>query len=72
MTLGVQLVGDRDIVVTGPDSGFSITYRKDGLAPMLVAIDGIGRSSQPSEVLFWARAWKAAHQKARDVGWLNS
>jgi hypothetical protein len=42
--LGVQIVGDRDIVVTCPDSGFSITYRKDGLAPMLVAIDGFGRS----------------------------
>ena len=41
MTLGVQLVGERDIVVTSPESGFSITYRKDGLAPMLVAIDGM-------------------------------
>jgi hypothetical protein len=52
VTLGVQLVGERDIVVTSPESGFSITYRKDGLAPMLVAIDDIGRSSEPSmEVL---------------------
>ena len=71
VTLGVQLVGERDIVVTS-ESGFSITYRKDGLAPMLVAIDGIGRSSEPSMVKFWAQAWKAAHQKARAVGWLRS
>jgi hypothetical protein len=71
VTLGVQLVGERDIVVTS-QSGFSITYRKDGLAPMLVAIDGIGRSSEPSMVKFWAQAWKAAHQKARAVGWLRS
>jgi hypothetical protein len=70
--LGVQIVGDRDIVVTCPDSGFSITYRKDGLAPMLVAIDGIGRSSEPMKVTFWAQAWKAARQKARAVGWLSS
>jgi hypothetical protein len=35
------------------------------LAPMLVAIDGIGRSSEPSKVKFWAQAWKAAHKKAR-------
>jgi hypothetical protein len=70
--LGVQIVDDRDIVITCPDSGFSITYRKDGLAPMLVAIDGIGRSSEPSKVKFWAQAWKAAHQKARAVGWLSS
>jgi hypothetical protein len=69
--LGVQIVGDRDIVVTSPDSGFSITYRKDTLAP-LVAIDGIGRSSEPSKVKFWAQAWKAAHKKARALGWLSS
>jgi hypothetical protein len=72
VTLGVQLVGERDIVVTSPESGFSITYRKDGLAPMLVAIDGIGRPPEPSMVKFWAQAWKAAHQKARAVGWLRS
>ena len=70
--LGVQIVGDRDIVVTSPDSGFSITYRKDTLAPMLVAIDGIGRSSEQSKVKFWAQAWKAAHKKARALGWLSS
>ena len=35
--LGIQIIGDRDIVVTSPDSGFSITYRKDGDAPMLFA-----------------------------------
>jgi hypothetical protein len=29
---GVQIVGDRDIVVTCPDSDFSITNRKDGWA----------------------------------------
>ena len=41
MTLGVQILNDRDIVVSRPDTGFSVTYRKDGDAPMLVAIDGI-------------------------------
>ena len=40
--LGVQIIGDRDIVVTSP-AGFSITYRKGGLAPMLVAVDGFDR-----------------------------
>ena len=70
--LGVQIIGDRDIVVTSPDSGFSITYRKEGDAPMLFAIDGIDRSDDPPRVKFWAQAWKAAYQKARAVGWLNS
>ena len=44
--LGVQIIGGRDIVVSSPEDGFSVTYRKDGFAPMLFAIDGIGRSSQ--------------------------
>jgi hypothetical protein len=70
--LGVQIIGDRDIVVSSPESGPSITYRKDSLAPMLVAVDGIGRSSEPSKVKFWAQAWKAAYQKARALGWLSA
>jgi len=39
---------------------------------VLVAIDGMGRRSEPSRVKFWAQAWKAAHRKARAVGWLRS
>jgi hypothetical protein len=39
---------------------------------MFVAIDRIGRSSEPSQLLFWARAWKAAHEKACTIGWLRS
>jgi hypothetical protein len=39
---------------------------------MLVAIDGIDRSSEPSKVKFWAQAWKAAYRKARALGWLRS
>jgi hypothetical protein len=70
--LGVQIIGDRDIVVSSAEANFSITYRKDGLAPLLVAINGIGRSSEPAFVKFCAQAWKAAYQKARAVGWLNS
>jgi hypothetical protein len=41
-------------------------------APMLVAIDGIGRFADHPKVMFWAQAWKAAHQNARAIGWLNS
>ena len=41
MTLGVELINNRDIIVSNPEAGFSVTYRNDGDAPMLVAIDGI-------------------------------
>ena len=70
--LGVHIIDDRDLVVSCPDSGLSITFRKDGFAPMLVGIDGIDRSSEPSKVKFWAQAWKAAYRKARALGWLRS
>ena len=72
VTLGVEVINDRDIVVSHPELGFSVTYRKDGDAPMLFAIDGIDRGDDRQKVKFWAQAWKAAHQKARAVGWLNS
>ena len=72
MTLGVELINNRDIVVSHPETGFSVTYRRDGDAPMLIAIDGLDRSADRSKVNFWAQAWTAAHKKARAVGWLKS
>jgi hypothetical protein len=72
VTLGVEIINNRDIVVSQPESGFSVTYRKDGDYPMLFAINGIDRSDDPAKVRFWAQAWKAAHNKARLVGWLHS
>jgi hypothetical protein len=37
------------------------------------AVNGIGRSANPPEVIFWAEAWKADHKKAaRAAGWLSS
>ena len=72
MSLGVELRNERDIVVSQVETGFSVTYRKADEAPMLFAINGIDRSDDPSKVKFWAQAWKAAHKKARAVGWLNS
>jgi len=71
VTLGVQVINDRDIVVSNPEKGFSVTYRKDGECPMLMAIAGIDRVADKSKVTFWAQAWKAAYQKARVLGWLS-
>ena len=69
--LSIQLV-QHDIIVTMPETGYSVTYRKDGRSAWLFAIDGIDRTDIPAKVQFWAKAWKAAHKKARAVGWLNS
>ena len=43
VTLKLELIDDRDIVVSHPESGFSVTYRKTCNEPMLIAIDGIDR-----------------------------
>ena len=75
MTLGVELINNRDIIVSNREAGFSVTYRKDGDAPMLVAIDGIDgidRFADQERLSFLVKAWKAAHQKARAIGWLRS
>jgi hypothetical protein len=72
VTLGVEMINDRDIVVSHPESGFSVTYRKNGDASLLIAIDGIGCVADHSKVKFLAQAWKEAYQKARAVGWLSS
>jgi hypothetical protein len=53
-------------------AAFSVTYRRDGDAPLLVAIDQMDRYADQSKVSFWAQAWKAAYQKARAIGWLSS
>ena len=60
VTLGVELINNRDIAISSPESGFSVTYRKDGDAPMLVAIDGIDRAVDQAKLKFWAQAWKAS------------
>ena len=72
MTLKLELIDDRDIVVSHPESGFSVTYRKTGSEPMLIAIDGIDRVADGSKAKFLAQAWKAAYQKAQELGWLKS
>jgi hypothetical protein len=72
VTLGVEVINDRDIVVSSSESGFSVTYRRDGEAPMLIAVDDMDRIVDQAKVRFWAQAWKAAYERARAVGWLNS
>jgi hypothetical protein len=66
VSLGVQLINNRDIVVSQPEFGFSVTYRKDGDAPMLYAIDGIDRSDNPLKVKFWADVEGSSQESHRN------
>jgi hypothetical protein len=71
--LTVDVVDDRDIIVAMPASGFEVTYRRDGYYTMLVATDALKRDDRDfARIQFLAKAWKAAHCKARALGWLDS
>jgi len=58
------------IIVTMPGTRYSITYRK-GDEPWLLASDIRDDPDYPSHKLtFRARAWTAANDKARELGWI--
>ena len=64
-------VRDRDIVISKPSAGLTITYRKIGAAPFLEAVDPIRDKLDSEELIFLVRAWKATFERAKALGWLN-
>jgi hypothetical protein len=66
--LSVEVKG-QDIVVRDSITGLSVTYRRTGTEPMIVAVDPMRRDPSPEEAAFLVRAWKAAYAKARKLGW---
>ena len=64
-------IGDREITVKKPSAGFSVTYRRDGYSPMLVAVEPMPEHASAEEMTFLVRAWKAAYAKAKALGWLD-
>jgi hypothetical protein len=67
----VILEGDT-IVVTMPGTRYSISYRKLHNTPGLVASDvRDDPDSQISKHTFRAKAWVAANDKARELGWMS-
>jgi hypothetical protein len=70
--VNVQVLQDRDLVVTRRDTGEQLTYRKDGASPMLVLMDSMREDPDPERARFLVSAWKAAHAKAQQLGWLRS
>jgi len=70
--LHVEVPGDC-IIVTLPGSGYSVTYYKVADGPELVAEWHSGRTEHGAPMTqaeFHARAWKAANDKARELGWI--
>ena len=63
-------VVDDAIIVTMPGTRYSITYRK-GADPWLLASDSYEDLDFPShKFTFRARAYTAATDKARELGWI--
>jgi hypothetical protein len=66
-------VHDGDIVVTLPGTSYRAVYHKPADKPGLIATSRFGRWEQGTPMTlpeFHARAWKAANDKARELGWI--
>jgi hypothetical protein len=66
-------VVDDDIIVTLPESSYAITYYKPESSPHLItkrlSTEADPRASLPLSE-FLGRAWWAANDKARELGWI--
>ena len=59
--LDCQIQGN-EIIVSMPDTGWSVTFYKSANSPQLLA--------RAREKDFFARAWNLANDKARELGWI--
>jgi hypothetical protein len=70
--LRIEVTGD-EIMVFLPATSYGITYYKATDSPQLLAKDfGLKNDSRApiTYAEFLARAWQAANDKARDLGWI--
>ena len=73
VSLSVEVQGD-DIIVTLPGPSYVVTYYRAAAFPQqLLTKSHSGREAQGAPMTqaeFLARAWKAANDKARELGWI--
>jgi hypothetical protein len=65
--------GEDEITVTLPGTKFAVVYQKSADAPGLVAKSFWARNDQDAPIAlneFLALAWRAANDKARELGWV--
>jgi len=71
--LSVEVQGD-DLVVSLPGTTYVVTYyRATAFPQQLLTKSHSGREDQDAPMTqaeFHARAWKAANDKARELGWI--
>ena len=56
-----------EIVVTGPGHNFCAVYAKPANSPLLV----LKLRAPTTDVELMIRAWEAANDKARELGWIE-
>ena len=73
VSLRVEVQGD-EIVVTLPGTSYVVTYYRAAAFPQqLLTKSHSGREDEDAPMTqaeFHARAWKAANDKARELGWI--
>ena len=71
--IAVEVSGD-EIIVTMPGTSFKVIYEKLNAAQLVAktftARHNEGEKSKITFPQFLARAWPAANDKARDLGWI--
>jgi hypothetical protein len=68
--LDCQIQGN-EIIVSMPDTGWSVTFYKSANSPQLLAkAREKERGGVMGEADFFARAWILANDKARELGWI--
>jgi len=63
-------VRDHDVIISSPETGHSVTFRRVHHEPMLVALDSMRDDPDTENLNFLVQAWKAAYSKAKALGWL--
>jgi len=67
----VKVRGGRDLIISKPEDGFEVTYRREVYYPMLIASDVLRNDLDESKVKLLTEAWKLALSKAKSLGWLD-
>jgi hypothetical protein len=65
-------IAQNEIIISIPRTKQQVVYRKDPVAPMLVATDALRDDIDPARMAFLVQAWREAHATALRIGWLSS
>jgi hypothetical protein len=70
--LRLEVLGD-EIIVILPATSYGVTYYKSANSPRLLAKNFLSKNDSGAPITqaeFLARAWQAANEKARELGWI--